>query len=300
MQTTQTTPKPQKISAFTLIELLVVIAILAILAAILFPVFARARENARRSSCQSNLKQLGLAILQYTQDYDEKVPCGNYPETGDPNAPTYWRAYNLGRGWAGQILPYVKNVQIFKCPSELDRPSQVTPAGQMYISYRYNTNLVYTTATDLSQVVGLSQFDATSQTVLLYDLSGVPGVLDQSEITSPTGTSRLVSPSESPTFANCTNASTSTLAWPAGANVSPSFTYTNGDLRHLEGGNYLAMDGHVKWFKPDSVSHGLLSWSTTAPNRTNQQCYYGGFAHLYAEGTDYSGADKHAMTFSYK
>jgi prepilin-type N-terminal cleavage/methylation domain-containing protein len=61
-------------SAFTLIELLVVIAIIAMLAAILFPVFGRARENARRSSCQSNLKQIGLGIMQYTQDYDERLP----------------------------------------------------------------------------------------------------------------------------------------------------------------------------------------------------------------------------------
>lgn len=62
--------------AFTLIELLVVIAIITLLAAILFPVFARARENARRSSCQSNLKQIGIGIAQYTQDYDEKMPLG--------------------------------------------------------------------------------------------------------------------------------------------------------------------------------------------------------------------------------
>jgi len=92
---------------FTLIELLVVIAIIAILAAILFPVFARARENARRASCQSNLKQIGLGIMQYTQDYDEKM------------VPFRWR-------WTGTfsempfpslVQPYVKSAQLFKCPS---------------------------------------------------------------------------------------------------------------------------------------------------------------------------------------
>lgn len=70
---------------FTLIELLVVIAIIAILAAILFPVFARARENARRSSCMSNMKQIGLGLMQYTQDYDEKLPTCNFHSDGDSN-----------------------------------------------------------------------------------------------------------------------------------------------------------------------------------------------------------------------
>jgi prepilin-type N-terminal cleavage/methylation domain-containing protein/prepilin-type processing-associated H-X9-DG protein len=90
---------------FTLIELLVVIAIIAILAAILFPVFARARENARRASCQSNLKQVGLGIMQYTQDYDERYPL---------------HYVNLGGGairWRQIIQPYVKSTQLFKCPS---------------------------------------------------------------------------------------------------------------------------------------------------------------------------------------
>src|SRR5471030_203059 len=98
-------------SGFTLIELLVVIAIIAILAAILFPVFARARENARRASCQSNLKQIGLGILQYTQDYDEKMPvCNNYVQ-------------RQSQGWAGPILPYLKSVQVFHCPSDSTLPS---------------------------------------------------------------------------------------------------------------------------------------------------------------------------------
>ncbi len=98
-------------SAFTLIELLVVIAIIAILAAILFPVFARARENARRSSCQSNLKQIGLGILQYAQDYDEKYPMAR------TNNITFGTAVNNNAPWQLVIQPYVKSLQLFKCPS---------------------------------------------------------------------------------------------------------------------------------------------------------------------------------------
>jgi prepilin-type N-terminal cleavage/methylation domain-containing protein/prepilin-type processing-associated H-X9-DG protein len=103
---------------FTLIELLVVIAIIAILAAILFPVFARARENARRASCQSNLKQIGLGIMQYTQDYDEKYPLrringialpANGTNAANPNANDV--------PWHFVIQPYVKSYQLFKCPS---------------------------------------------------------------------------------------------------------------------------------------------------------------------------------------
>ncbi|HHX39443.1 MAG TPA: DUF1559 domain-containing protein [Armatimonadetes bacterium] len=91
---------------FTLIELLVVIAIIAILAAILFPVFARARENARKTNCASNLKQLGLAILAYAQDYDEM-----FPKYTLKNVPTD------SNDWHEVIDPYIKNTLLKKCPS---------------------------------------------------------------------------------------------------------------------------------------------------------------------------------------
>jgi prepilin-type N-terminal cleavage/methylation domain-containing protein/prepilin-type processing-associated H-X9-DG protein len=104
--------------AFTLIELLVVIAIIAILAAILFPVFARARENARRASCQSNLKQIGLGILQYTQDYDEKF-C-NYSRS-------------VPGSWIVQLDPYVKSTQLFVCPSNATATNQSYGFNYYYI-----------------------------------------------------------------------------------------------------------------------------------------------------------------------
>ncbi len=109
---------------FTLIELLVVIAIIAILAAILFPVFARAREKARQTSCLSNLKQLGLGMLMYAQDYDETFTRINHGSQATPVVPgdTVFNynggSYNIFyRSWASNIYPYVKNTQIYICPS---------------------------------------------------------------------------------------------------------------------------------------------------------------------------------------
>ena len=98
-------------NAFTLIELLVVIAIIAILAAILFPVFGRARENARRTSCASNMKQLGLGMIQYAQDYDEKYHAYGVQKLNPDNGSYYLVP------WTEQMVPYTKNPQIARCPN---------------------------------------------------------------------------------------------------------------------------------------------------------------------------------------
>lgn len=100
---------------FTLIELLVVIAIIAILAAILFPVFAQAREKARQASCLSNQKQLGLAIIQYVQDYDETYPIGAQADSSNPDAIFTWV---IGQTWMRNVEPYVKSTAVYRCPSD--------------------------------------------------------------------------------------------------------------------------------------------------------------------------------------
>jgi prepilin-type N-terminal cleavage/methylation domain-containing protein/prepilin-type processing-associated H-X9-DG protein len=147
-------------AGFTLIELLVVIAIIAILASILFPVFARARENARRSSCQSNLKQIGLGILQYVQDYDER-----YPINGSP-------AVTEAGGWAYTIQPYVKSEQLLQCPSETSRApvgntTKERAADTGFTDYWYNYNLGPN-----SGPMSLSQITYPSNTVMNGDGDG--------------------------------------------------------------------------------------------------------------------------------
>ena len=141
--------KKPKIQAFTLIELLVVIAIIAILAAILFPVFARARENARRSSCSSNLKQIGLGIMQYIQDYDEKYPItnsvGELSNTIPPNNGGYYDPYWNYGSWRYVVHPYVKSTQLYRCPSSsLDRAG-ITHNGVTFPdsgNYGVNQNVI--------------------------------------------------------------------------------------------------------------------------------------------------------------
>ena len=280
---------------FTLIELLVVIAIIAILAAILFPVFQKVRENARRTSCLSNEKQLGLAFIQYQQDSDEKNPNG---------------ASNNGSatGWAGQVYPFVKSTGVFRCPDD---------SGNVVVSYGYNyNNTIYVGAqyNSIQDGLPLSQYNAPAKTVLLFEVAG-----DGS--TSTTGpaydiTQHQYTTGSSPIAdihlqgANGTQAAgyspsgvglghnnlagynaTDTYATGLMQNSTPGDSaFPTATGRHTDGSNFLFEDGHAKWLRGSAVSDGL-----TAPGSASTSC---GGGHYYAANTSCSNVP-FVATFSY-
>lgn len=210
---------------FTLIELLVVIAIIAILAAILFPVFARARENARRTSCMSNLKQLGLGFMQYTQDFDEQYP-GMIMATYN-NALTY----GIPFGWADAMQPYIKSRQIFQCPSE-STPIHQLPTERGYTDYWFNSRLGQKS---------LAAVQSPSLTILSGDGNGYDAA------NAYVGSAIYA-------YIGCTT-TTATGTLPPYAAACSQLTITglggekNAHGRHLDGANFLFADGHVKWQK---------------------------------------------------
>jgi prepilin-type N-terminal cleavage/methylation domain len=163
-------------SAFTLIELLVVIAIIAILAAILFPVFAQAREKARQSGCLSNQKQIGLALLQYLQDADETYPRAWY---GAGNGPSN----NVDRyKWHDALMPYVKNEQVYTCPSDDENAPYRFRTDRDYGSYGMNATYWwqgdnYTSPYEQS----LAQLARPAETVWVLEMANA-GLLNNFEV----------------------------------------------------------------------------------------------------------------------
>jgi len=170
--------------AFTLIELLVVIAIIAILAAILFPVFAKAREKARQSSCQSNLKQIGLALLQYAQDYDESMLAVNFGAASPGNANTPWPG---SVGWPGAlthgIQAYIKSTQCLQCPSDQGAGHRWYDANGIsygYNEYIYDSNRGWSKLSALSNapsgVASVSMVTETWASGIYNDWDGTNGM----------------------------------------------------------------------------------------------------------------------------
>ena len=225
---------------FTLIELLVVIAIIAILAAILFPVFARARENARRASCQSNMKQLGLGIMQYTQDYDERM----VPIFNGAAGTVYTYSY-----WCDLIQPYVKSRQIFKCPS--------VSTTARYYGGDYNTPQSYYANGTRAGYGSQANFGAAND-------DGRPMSESSNSIATYQNPSQTLLVLEK--SANGDGNGGGNSGEPYIGYISyitpPAHNLTN----HLGTSNYLFVDGHVKAMKPTATGTPFNMWISNNPN----------------------------------
>jgi len=219
-------------NGFTLIELLVVIAIIAILAAILFPVFAKAREKARQSSCLNNLKQIGIGLMQYTQDYDEMMPrdwyAGNNSGgvSGAPAPqPFYWtgpsgKEPNPYR-WCAQIQPYIKSYQVFQCPSGVANASGAALPPIETLSYWANGAAFWSKSG--AGPMSLSEQQSPSTAVAAFDDFDCAR---RGEVV----------------FRMYRNTNGALLD-------NGSFNNMNRKWAHLDGMNALYCDGHAKWQK---------------------------------------------------
>ncbi|MBV9470218.1 MAG: DUF1559 domain-containing protein [Abitibacteriaceae bacterium] len=246
-------PKRKPKKGFTLIELLVVIAIIAILAAILFPVFAKARENARRASCQNNLKQIGLGLMQYSQDFDE----------------TYTGMYqnrSCGRiSYAEMIYPYIKSNQVFRCPS-MGKGKLLTNSAGTQINSACNPDFIGTAGISYGYN-GICSNPGTQPYVGLGSGGCDSGAPTVSDATAPSETIVLAE-GNAQGNGNGTNANEYNIWDGRGVTVSPNvYTRTNGTTDtwpttlattqngvnvafpnplHIETTNLLYYDGHVK------------------------------------------------------
>jgi prepilin-type N-terminal cleavage/methylation domain-containing protein/prepilin-type processing-associated H-X9-DG protein len=217
---------------FTLIELLVVIAIIAILAAILFPVFSRAREQARRATCQSNLKQVGLVFIQYAQDYDEIYPCGNMLNTPAPGN-THWP-------YDKQIEPYLgalvktgagNSSSILLCPSDTLQRSN---SPRTYAMPRAGSSSAFPSM--IGRYVTTNEYRGWPVSIVTAPASTI--MLTE----NPGGTHRMGQNN----FVNVDR--------PGGQTIGGTYAQSwFSEPIHSEGWNYLFVDGHVKWMRPEAT-----------------------------------------------
>jgi prepilin-type N-terminal cleavage/methylation domain-containing protein/prepilin-type processing-associated H-X9-DG protein len=228
--------------AFTLIELLVVITIIAILAAILFPVFAQAREKARQTSCLSNMRQLGTALSMYVQDYDEAFPPSQSALLTDRRIPSSDRILAPTYG-ASRITPYVKNGEVFLCPSDRATQMWVPLDGTPYrYSYYLNARLA---------LGSHPFFNSPSAGWGVFIANDPQATRSLSEITVPADTI-AISERDGRRPDEHVNAWRDVVPFNPGL---PDLDPRNGrgTTRHSGGSNHIYTDGHVKWLRPEGA-----------------------------------------------
>lgn len=229
---------------FTLIELLVVIAVIAIIAAILFPVFAKVREKARQATCASNLKQIGLAVAQYAQDYDETYPLAYYD-----TLPTHMDAT-----WRGLTFPYTKSVAVYSCPSNPYGMGVSNTAGddaQFHVSYGANET-VMATPTSPHRSVSVAAVDSPTQVFLVGESDSAAWELHYlPQAAAPMLPQWVNDPLSDPTCSQC---------------HLPAAVGTHAELfvGHSGFGNWLFADGHVKALKPSQTCQNFNIWDLDA------------------------------------
>lgn len=249
---------------FTLIELLVVIAIVGLLAALIFPVFVKVREKGRQTSCLSNERQLGMAILQYAGDNDETFP--------NRYTPVVAKKYTGGSPWVHQTFPYVKDARVFQCPTDATSDADAFAFGVQYRvdSYGINSNLNGYAPDSGTPLVSLAAVITPTKTTLLFEVSGDTAAL----FPAPTpilacaaagnGGMDIDAPKDTPVPLGCSLSRKE-------KGVMFGVSYATGNIggrslddgqaqqknaRHNGGANYAACDGHVKWLRPEQVSGG--------------------------------------------
>lgn len=253
--------KNHKPQGFTLVELLVVIAIISILAAILFPVFSQARENARRASCLSNARQIGLASMQYAQDYDDTLPEAGYnmpchvPGTG-ANSDNHWSGVYA---WPIAIYPYTKSYQLLSCPSDTHRAGFNKSGALCYELQLLAAEIPGAYSGIRNEEFGMRDVLPLSYAANYY-LSGaytIPATAQNAAVTGVAASKmRPMSFYSAPAQLvyifdigiNAANRSTwySTVGY--GNSASPNAQWPSG-ARHQEGRVFVFADGHAKWLK---------------------------------------------------
>jgi len=285
--------KTESRSGFTLIELLVVIAIIAILAAILFPVFAQARQKARQTACLNNMKQIGLALMQYVQDYDETFPEAAF--TSDITKP-YYMDWGHSVSWDVVVAPYIKNGQagagnapgnfglvgkggqIWQCPNDTQPHAPwVSGPNQNFMTYSAATSAItwkgingqgffpkvdqptqgpngtFTVTRNLAEIAAPAQLIAVAE---WPNDQGATNWPQNPEVYGPGDQQCFENALTVPGVANC-------QWWDvtngyADAKLPKNAPYHNG------GWNYIFADGHVKWYRPEqTINTGTKKWAAS-------------------------------------